>query len=45
MLLKGAGYFKIGVKVIRTVEYSDGRVLIAKEETVLQDIFDSLIKI
>jgi hypothetical protein len=44
-LLKGVGYFKLGVKVIRTVEYADSLVLMAKEETVLQDIFDSLMEI
>jgi hypothetical protein len=44
-LLKGVGYFKLGVKLIRTVEYADGLVRMAKEETVLQDIFDSLMKI
>jgi hypothetical protein len=44
-LLKGFGYFKLGVKVIRAVEYADGLVLMAKEETVIQDIIDRLMEI
>jgi len=43
--LKGFGYFKLGVKVIRAVEYADGLVLMAKEETVLQGIIDRLMEI
>jgi len=43
--LKGFGYFKLGVKVIRAVEYTDGLELMAKEETVLQDIIDRLMEI
>ena len=44
-LLKGFGYFKLRVKVIRTVGYADGLVLMDKEEMVLQDIIDRLIEI
>lgn len=43
--MKGFGYFKLGVKVIRAVEYADGLVLMAKEETVIQDIIDRLMEI
>jgi len=43
--LKGFGYFILGIKVICAVEYADGLVLMAKEETVLQDIIDRLIEI
>jgi len=43
--LERFGYFKLGVKVIRAVEYADGLVLMAKEETVLQDIIDRLMEI
>ena len=39
------GYFKIGGKVIRTVKCADYLVLLAKEETVLQGVIDSLIEI
>lgn len=44
-LLKDFGYFKLGVKVIRAVEYADGLVLMAKEGTVLQYIIDRLMEI
>jgi hypothetical protein len=43
--LESYGGFKIRGQVIRTVKYTDKRVLLAKEETVLQDMFDRLIKI
>jgi hypothetical protein len=42
--LERFGSFKIRRQVIRTVKYADKRVLLAKEETVLQDMFDKLIK-
>ena len=44
-LLKGSGYFKLGVKVIRAVEYADAFVLMVEEETVPQDIIDRLMEI
>jgi hypothetical protein len=37
--------FKIGGQVIRTVKYANGIVLLAKGETVLQDMIDKLIEI
>ena len=37
--------FKIGGKVIRTVKYAAGLVLLAKEEAVLQGIVDRLTEI
>ena len=40
--LESFGYFKLGVKVIRAVEYANGFVLMAKEETALRDIIDRL---
>jgi hypothetical protein len=40
--LESFRYFKLGVKVIRAVEYADGLVLMAKEETALRDIIDTL---
>jgi hypothetical protein len=43
--LKGLGGFKIGGKIIHTVKYADGFVLLAKEEKVLQDMIDKLIEI
>jgi hypothetical protein len=36
--------FKIGGQIIHTVKYADDLVLLAKEEKVLQDIIDKLIK-
>ena len=39
------GDFKIGAQIIHTVKYADGLVLVAKEEKVLQDMIDKLIKI
>jgi len=43
--LEGFGDFKIGGKIIHTVKYADELVLMAKEETVLQDMADKLIEI
>jgi hypothetical protein len=43
--VEGFGGFKIGEQVIRTVKYADDLVLLAKEETVLQGMFDRLIEI
>jgi hypothetical protein len=40
--LEGSGDFKIGRKVICTVQYADDLVLLAKEETVLQGMIDRL---
>ena len=42
---KGFGHFKIGEKIIHTVKYAGGLVLLAKEEKVLQDMIDKLIEI
>ena len=38
--LEGFGDFKIGGKIIHTVKYADGLVLLAKEERVLQDMIE-----
>jgi len=43
--LEGSGDFKIGGQIIHTVKYADNLVLLAKEEKVLQDMIDKLIKI
>jgi hypothetical protein len=43
--LEGLGDFKIGGQTIHTVKYADERVLLAKEEKVLQDMIDKLIEI
>jgi predicted nucleotidyltransferase len=43
--LEGFGDFKIGGQVIRTVEYADYLVLLAREEKVLQGMVDRLIEI
>jgi len=43
--LEGIGDFKIGGQIIHTVKYADDLVLLAKEEKVLQDMFDKLIEI
>jgi hypothetical protein len=43
--LEGFGDFRIGEQVIRTVKYADDLVLIAKEESLLQGVIDSLIEI
>ena len=42
---KGFGDFKIRGQIIHTVKYADDLVLLAKEETVLQDMIDKLIEI
>jgi len=39
------GDFKIGGKIIYTLNYADNLVLLAKEENVLQDMIDKLIEI
>ena len=43
--LEGLGDFKIGGQIIHTVKYADDLVLLGKEEKVLQDMIDKLIKI
>jgi hypothetical protein len=43
--LDGLGDFKIGGKIIQTVKYADDLVLMAKEDTVLQDMIDKVIEI
>jgi hypothetical protein len=43
--LEGFGNFKIGGNLIRTVKYADDLVILAKGETVLQGMIDSLIEI
>jgi hypothetical protein len=43
--LEGCGGFQIGGKVIRTVKYADDRVILAREEKVLQGMIDRLIEI
>jgi hypothetical protein len=43
--LEGFGDFKIGGKVIFTVKYANDLVLLAREETVLQDMVDRLTEI
>ena len=43
--LEGFGDFKRGGKINHTVKYADDLVLLAKEEKVLQDMFDKLIEI
>jgi hypothetical protein len=40
--LEGSGDFKIGEKVMYSAKYTDGLVLLAKGETVLQDMTDGL---
>ena len=42
--LDGLGDFNIGGQIIQTVKYADDRVLMAKEETVLQGMIDELIE-
>ena len=42
--MDGFGDFNIGGQIIQTVKYADDLVLMAKEETVLQDIIDKLIE-
>ena len=41
----GLGDFKIVGQIIQTVKYADDLVLMAKEETVLQEAIDKLIEI
>jgi hypothetical protein len=43
--LEWLGNFKIDGKIIHTMQYADDLVLLAKEENVLQDMFDKLIEI
>jgi hypothetical protein len=43
--LEGFEDFKIGGQIIHTVKYEDDIVLLAKEETVLQDMIDKLTEI
>jgi hypothetical protein len=43
--LEVLGDFKIGGQIIHTVKYTDGLVLLAKEEKMLQEMFDKLIKL
>jgi hypothetical protein len=43
--LDGLGDFTIGGQIIQTVKYADDLVLMAKEETVLEDTIDKLIEI
>jgi hypothetical protein len=43
--LDGLGDFKLGGKIIQTVKYADDRVLMAKEEIVLQGMIDRRIEI
>jgi len=43
--LDGLGDFNIGGQIIQTVKFADDLVLMAKEETVLQDTIDKLIEI
>ena len=43
--VEGFGDFKIGGKVIRTVNYADDLVLLAQEEPVLQGMMERLIEI
>ena len=42
--LDGLGVFNIGGQIIHTVKYADDLVLMAKEETVLQNMIDKLIE-
>ena len=39
-VLEGFGDFKIGGQIIHTLQYTDDVVLLAKKETVLQDMCD-----
>jgi putative salt-induced outer membrane protein YdiY len=41
----GFGNFKLGRQIIQNVKYADNLVVMAKEETVLQSMFDNLIEI
>jgi len=42
--VEGFGDFKIRGHIIHTVKYADDLVLLAKEETVLQNVIDKLIE-
>jgi hypothetical protein len=42
--LEGSGDFKIEGQIINTVKYADELVLLAKKETVLQDMIDKIIE-
>ena len=41
----GCGGIKIGEQIIHTMKYADELVLLAKEEKVIQDMFDKPIEI
>jgi hypothetical protein len=43
--LEGLGDFKVGGEIISTVRYADNLVLLAKEETVIQNMIDKLIEV
>jgi hypothetical protein len=43
--VEGLGNFQIGGQIIHTVKHADELVLLAKEQTVLQDMIDKLIEI
>ena len=43
--MEGFGEFKIGGQIIHTVKYADDLALLAKKETVLQDMTDKLTEI
>jgi len=42
--LEGCGDIKLGEQIIHTVKYADELVLLAKEEKVIQDMFDKPIE-
>ena len=43
--LDGLGDFNIGGQIIQTVKYADDLAIMSKEETVLQNVTDKLIKL
>jgi hypothetical protein len=43
--LEGLGDFKVEGQIISTVRYADDLVLLAKEETILQSMTDTLIEV
>jgi RNA-directed DNA polymerase len=43
--VEGLGDFKVGGQIISTMRYADDLVLLAKEETVLQNMIDKLIEV
>jgi hypothetical protein len=43
--LEGLADFKVGGQIISTVRYADDAVLLAKEETILQSMIDTLIEV